>query len=147
MRNKHSLLQPLAAAALCAIAFSPVAAQTTVASTYARNGARATPVDVPVARTVAIYMLEAPRNSGMPVQVTVADSAGQYTASYKLRGSNVAYPMTFEMRDSDIILAGKTAGGTLTLTIRQKDEFETPSDVIGRWALGRQTGELLRASR
>ena len=147
MRNKHSLLQPLAAAALCAIALSPVAAQTTVASTYARNARVATPVDVPVARPVAIYTFEAPRNSGMPIQITVADSAGQYTASYKLRGSNVDHAMTFEMRDADIVLSAETAAGTLTLTIRQKDEFETPSDVIGRWALGRQSGELLRASR
>ena len=92
MRNKHSLLQPLAAAALCAIALSPVSAQTTVASTFTRHARVTTPVDAPAPRPVAIYMFEAPRNSGMPVQVTVSDSAGQYTASYKLRGSDVAHP-------------------------------------------------------
>ncbi|MDB4912753.1 MAG: hypothetical protein JWM95_397 [Gemmatimonadetes bacterium] len=148
MRNRHSLLQPLAAAALCVLTASSSSAQAITASVYSRTGARAViaPTE-PASRVIAIYLFDAPRASGMPVQVTLSDSAGRYSASYKLRGSDVEHAMAFEIRESDMVLTGTTPAGPLTLAVRQKDEFETPSDVIGRWSLGRQSGELLRASR
>lgn len=147
MRNKHSLLQPLAAAALCVIAASTTSAQAAPSAEYARNNVRTavSPVE-PAARVVAIYLFDAPRASGMPVQVTLSDSAGKLSATYKLRGSSTEHVMAFEVADNNVMLSGKTPAGPLVLAIHQKDEFEVPSNVIGRWSLGSQSGELLRAS-
>ena len=148
MRIQHSLLQPLAAAALTAIAFSSVAAQGAALREHSRPIAVAPPsANAPAWRPVAIYLFQSPRNAGMPSQVTVADSSGQLAATFTLRGSNIAHPMFLEIRDDDLVLEGDTPSGPLTLTFPQRKDSDARSAIIGRWSLNGQQGELLRAVR
>ena len=148
MRIQHSLLLPLAAAALTAIAFSPVAAQGAAMREHSRPIAvAAKPTDASAWRPVAIYLFQAPRTAGMPNQVTVADSSGQLAASFTLRGSNIAHPMFLEWRDDDLVLEGDTPSGPLTLIFPQRKDSGARAGIIGRWSLNGQQGELLRAVR
>ena len=148
MRIQHSLLQPLAAAALTAIAFSPVVAQGAAMREHSRPVVVvAKPADASAWRPVAIYLFQSPRNAGMPNRVTVADSSGQLAATFTLRGSNIARPMFLEMRDDDLVLEGDTPSGPLTLTFPQRKDSDARSGIVGRWWLNGQQGELLRAVR
>jgi hypothetical protein len=147
MRTIRSLLSPLAAAALTTAAVSPVAAQRATAADYARpvvrNGAVAPEVSV---RTLAVYQFQAPREAGMPTQVTVADSAGQLVASYDLAGARAARPMAIEVRNNDLVLRAQTPSGLVTFVLYEQNDPDARGEIAGRWSLGGQTGEL-RAAR
>ena len=143
----------LAAAVLCAAAavvvIRPAAAQQGAASGLARpvfaSAARSSRV---VPRTVARYHF-APRRAtgahvaGIPELVTVADSAGQLVASFRLRGDRVSYPMLVTLIGSDLVLQGATPAGVLTLRLDRQSEPEALSrNLSGRWYLGGDEGRL-----
>jgi hypothetical protein len=136
MRIKTSFLSPLTAAALCAALASPAAAQN-VAADYVRSTIEtAAPAEAPVIRTIAVYRFTASRILRLPTTITVADSAGQLIANFRL--PNVANPgaMSVEVMGNDIILQGETPRGLLTLVLYRQNAADVPSDFVGYWSLG-----------
>ena len=144
MSTPHSLHFPLAAAALCAAAFSPVAAQQAAAPDYIRpvvELAAVTP-GAPILRTVAVYRFPSPRDAGMPAQVTLADSSGQLVAAYRLAGARSVSPMMVEVLNNDLVLQGETPSGVLTLVLYRQAAPEATGAFAGHWLLGDRQGEL-----
>jgi hypothetical protein len=144
MRTKLSLLSPLATAALCAAAVSPAAAQRATAPASVRPIVRpaAATAAAPLPRTVAVYRFGAPREAGMPTQVTVADSVGQLVATFRLSGAGAARPMRVDVLNTDLVLQGDTPSGVLTLVLYRQNESEPAGTFAGRWSLGEQQGTL-----
>jgi hypothetical protein len=137
MRTLPSFVLFLAAATVVAPAGAQRATSSRIRAAVSPAGATA-----PTAlRTVAIYNFAASRSTGLPAQVTVADSAGSLVASYRLPDSRIVSPMTVDVRDSDIVLYGATPSGVLTLTLYGQNDSDA-STVIGRWTLGHQQGAL-----
>jgi hypothetical protein len=152
MRTMLSLLSPLTTAAFCAAAALPAAAQRATAPDYVRpvvqNAAGIVHAALP--RTVAVFRFAASQNTDMPAQVTVADSAGELVATYRLAGARGAGPMTVDVLNTDLVLQGETPSGALTLVLyRQNDpEVAAARAIVGRWSLGDHQGELRgRAAR
>jgi hypothetical protein len=144
MRNLQSFLSPLAIAALCATAGRPAAAQRAAAPDYVRPVVQnaAAPTEPAALRTVAIYRFSGARNLDMPTQVTVADSAGELVATFRLSGNRSAGPMVVAMRDTALVLRGETRKGLLTLVLYNPEEAQVAGQIVGRWSLGEYQGEL-----
>jgi hypothetical protein len=134
----RTILPILAAAALGAVAASPVAAQQAAAT----NLARPIVPKAPAPRLLATYRVTAERDGAMPAVVTVADSAGALVASYRLPGARDAQPMEVFVMDADLVLQGETPSGLLTLQLAGLNEAEAGRRISGRWWLGRQSGAL-----
>lgn len=149
MRALASLLPPLAAVLISA-AVQPARAQQAVARDDARPVVRrlAAPAGLVATRTLAVYQLTAPRATGMPARVTVADSASRLVASFRLAGAGSARPMLVEVLGSDLVLQGETPDGVLTLRLYDGNGSAPQDTVSGRWWLGHQEGALRgRAAR
>jgi hypothetical protein len=144
MRNRLSLLSPLAIAALCAGAVSPAAAQRAIAPNYVRpvveRGSITT--DAPMVRTVAVYKFASPREMGLPAEVTLSDSTGQLVATFRLPGARTASPMMVDILDTDLVLQGQTPLGVLTLVLYRQAIADKAGDFIGRYTLAGWHGEL-----
>lgn len=145
MRSTLSLRSSLTLAAFCAAAGSPVAAQSAVASNV-RAVVNAASADVAAPRTVAIYTFGSSRSAGLPAQVTVLDSAGTWSANFRLPGSHAANPMAVDAREGNLYLQGNTPAGTLNLVL-YATESDAAGAVIGRWSVGSNEGELLRGTK
>jgi hypothetical protein len=144
MRTKTSYLSSLTALALCAALASPVAAQN-VASDYIRPAVeKIATVEAPVVRTIAVYRFTASRILRLPTTITVADSAGQLVANFKL--ASVANPgaMSVEVMGNDLILQGETPSGLLTLVLYRQNAADVPSTFVGWWSLGNEEHGDLR---
>ena len=138
----RSLVSPVAAAVLALAGTTTASAQSTVASANVRLATRSTDiVDAPRQRTLAIFQIDGSQ-TGLPAQVTVADSAGKLVASYRLRGGWAERPMTVEVADSDILLQAQTPRGTLTMVLYQQNDPDVAAPLLGLWALGTRQGEL-----
>jgi hypothetical protein len=144
MRTIRSLLSPLAAAALCAAAVRPAAAQRATAADYARPVVRngAATAEAAVIRTVAVYQIQAPREAGMPTRITVADSAGQLVAFGDFPGARAVRPMAVDVHDNDLVLSGETPKGLVTFVLYEQNDPAARGAIAGNWSLGRQKGEL-----
>jgi hypothetical protein len=129
-------LAPVAALLLAAAAARPAAAQAAAQSDARR-------VDVAVAsaaRPVAQYRIRVSR-ADLPTQVTVADSAGDLVASYRLDGDAAARPMAITVNGSDLVLSADTQAGPLTLVL-DRQNGDGGKAVTGRWRIGRDEGLL-----
>jgi hypothetical protein len=126
----------LATAALLAAAAPPARAQA---------AAVAVPVYRAVApaavRPLAVYRFTTSRVAGLPAEVTVADSAGQLVASYRLPGDRADQPMLALIVGDDLVLQAETPRGVLTLQLRQQADAE-PTVVTGTWRLEDREGSL-----
>ena len=137
MRTKLSFLSAIA---LSAVLASPAAAQA-VANNYVRPVVEKT--DAPVIRTIAIYKFTASRILRLPTTITVADSAGQLIANFRLANASEAGAMSVDVMGNDIILQGETPRGLLTLVLYRANAADVPSSFIGYWSLGNdEHGEL-----
>ena len=144
MRPSLSLRSSLTLAALCAAAGSPVAAQQSAVAANVRAAVNtSTAPEAPLPRTVAVYTFGSSRSAGLPAQVTVADSAGTWFASFRMPGARELRPMAVDARDGDLYLQGETSVGVLTLVLYPIDSSEA-GIVIGRWSVGNNEGELRR---
>jgi hypothetical protein len=143
MRTKTLFLSPITAVALCAALASPAAAQN-VASDYVRPAVEAARVDAPVVRTIAVYKFTASRILRLPTTITVADSAGQLIANFRL--ANFANPgaMSVEVMGNDLVLQGETPSGLLTLVLYRQNAADVPSTFVGWWSLGNEEHGDLR---
>ena len=132
-----------AAAALAVVGISsPAHAQRAIASNVVRTAVQPVAEDAAILRTVAIYQFEASRTTGMPNQVTLADSLGKLFATFTLPGNRTEQPMMVDVTESDIVLQGQTPAGIVTLMLYQRsDAALTP--LRGKWFLGERQGELL----
>jgi len=137
MRTKLSFLSAIA---LSAVLASPAAAQA-VANNYVRPVVEKT--DAPVIRTIAIYKFTASRILRLPTTITVADSAGQLIANFRLANASEVGAMSVDVMGNDIILQGETPRGLLTLVLYRANAADVPSSFIGYWSLGNEEhGEL-----
>ncbi len=136
MRSIRTLLTIAAATTLGAASFSPAAAQ---AGNYAA-APRATYAD-PIVRTLATYRFASARVTGMPFEVTIADSAGTLVGSYRLRGSATQRPMIVTTTGSDLVLQGATPHGVLTIRLDDQNGGADTA-ITGHWWLGNQEGDL-----
>ena len=142
MRTSLSLRSSLTLAAFCAAVGSPAAAQSAVAANV-RAVVNASPSADAIPRTVAVYNFGTTRSFGMPSQVTVLDSAGTYQATFRLPGSTATHEMAVDAHSGDLYLQGVTPSGVLTLVLFPS-ESNSAGEVIGRWQVGANEGELLR---
>jgi hypothetical protein len=142
MRILHSFFSPLAVVTLCTAAASPAAAQQ-ASSEHVRPALRlATFPGTPApTRTVAVYRFSASSPTGIPAQVTIADSAGTLVATLR-RSTGGRLPMAIAVSDTDIMLQAATPDGLLTLVFYEQNDAETAGTLIGRWRLGEREGEL-----
>jgi hypothetical protein len=127
----------LAAAVLFAATGRPAAAQQIAVAALARP---VVTVDA-APRTVAEYRFAAPRRTGLPAQMTVADSAGVLVASFRLAGERAWRPMTIAVFNTGLVLQGETPSGVLTLELYVQNE-PMAGDFVGRWHLGEESGKL-----
>ena len=146
MRTSLSLRSSLTLAAFCAAVGSPVAAQSAVAGNVRATINASATTDVTTPRTIAIYNFGVSRNAGMPTQVTVADSAGTYLATFRLPGSSAIHEMAVDAHLGDLYLQGVTPSGVLTLVLFPSDT-NAAGEVLGRWSVGSNEGELLRGAK
>ena len=145
MRTKTSFLSTLMAVALSAALVTPATAQS-VATAYSRSTVvdKAATADAPAIRTIAIYRFTASRILRLPTTITVADSAGQLVANFKLANVANPGPMSVDVMGNDIILQGETPRGLLTLVLYRQNAGDAPSDFIGYWSLGTEEHGDLR---
>ena len=137
MRTKTSFFSAIA---LSAVLASPAAAQA-VATNYVRPVVEKS--DAPVIRTIAIYKFTASRILRLPTTITVADSAGQLVANFRLANTTEPGAMSVEVMGNDIILQGETPRGLLTLVLYRQNAADVPSSFVGYWSLGTEEhGEL-----
>ncbi len=136
MRSIRTLLTIAAATTLGAASFSPAAAQ---AGNYAA-APRATYAD-PIVRTLATYRFATAHVSGMPFEVTIADSAGTLVGTYRAHGSAAPQPMIVTSTGADLVLQGTTPHGVLTLRLDNQNGG-SDSAITGHWWLGNQEGDL-----
>lgn len=141
MRPPASFYSLFAAAALVVAAGSPAAAQSSVATGYARLAANRTASPDARVRKLATYDFDSPLE-GMPARVTVADSAGTLVASFRARGTRFDQPMKVAVADRDILLEGQTVRGLLTIVLYDQNDAVPAGSIIGTWALGAYQGEL-----
>ena len=146
MRTSLSLRSSLTLAAFCAVAGSPVAAQSAVAGNVRAIVNASVSTDAETPHTIAVYTFGAARSAGLPSQVTVMDSAGTYQASFRLPGSGAIHEMVVEAHAGDLYLQGVTPNGILTLVLFPS-ETDDAGAVIGRWQVGTGEGELLRRAK
>jgi hypothetical protein len=128
-------LPSLAAALVAAAVARPASAQAA-----AQSDVRRAEVAVAAARPVAIYQMRASR-AELPAEVTVADSAGDIVASYRVRGDDAPRPMTISVDGSDLVLRAETRSGPLTLVL-DRQNGDGGRVVTGRWRLGHDGGPL-----
>lgn len=145
MRTSHSLRSSLTLAAFCAAVGSPVAAQSAVAGNVRAVINASTSADI-APRTIAIYSFGSSRSAGVPSQVTVLDSAGTFQANFRLPGSSEMHEMAVDAIKGDLYLQGVTPSGVLTLVL-YPSETDRAGEVIGRWQVGSNDGELLRRAK
>ena len=141
MRTPASFYSLFAAAALVVAAGSPVAAQSSVATGYARLAANRTASPDARIRTLATYDFDS-SFEGMPTRVTVADSAGTLVASFRARGTRFDQPMKVAVADRDILLEGQTVRGVLTIVLYDQNDPMSAGTLLGAWTLGSYQGEL-----
>jgi hypothetical protein len=141
MRTWLTLASPLAALALgVAAAARPAAAQRAVAEN-ARPAA--VPTTTVALRPVAAYRFAAsPRTTGLPDEVTLADSNGVLVASFRVAGARESRPMLVDVLDTDLVLQGETPTGVLTLRLYGQNEVASTGVFEGRWWLGERAGDL-----
>lgn len=84
--------------------------------------------------------------AGLPVEVTVADSAGQLVASYQPDGGRAAHPMAVTVLNTDLVLQAETSSGLLTLRLDGQNA-PVPGPVTGHWWLGAASGALRGRTR
>ena len=130
---------------LPALALS-VAAQSAAAQDASRDRARpelpaATATPPAALRTLATYRFVGVRAGAMPAEVTVADSAGQLVARFRMAGGAAAEPMLLTVLGADLVLQGATPAGVLTFRLYGQAEGETP-ELAGRWWLAGAEGRL-----
>ena len=141
----HTILSPcwtrLAAAMLLAATVRPAAAQKAPASERARSEVRHAAVSADaVPRTVAEYVFTTSRRGGLPSLVTIADSAGELVASFRVVGERAVRPMMIVVLDTGLVLQGETPDGLLTLEFYGQNEGV--GNFVGRWHLGQDSGPL-----
>jgi hypothetical protein len=143
MRVPFAFLAPLAAAVHIATVpvRSAVAQPAAAARAVPAVPAGAVTVD-PAPRTVATYRFTAARDPFMPIEVTIADSAGVPVATFRLPGDRAARPMAVDLTDTDVALHGETPDGVLTLLFYQPRAASDAGTIAGRWWLGERSGEL-----
>ena len=133
MRLIRSILAPLAVVALSA-AVRPAIAQQAATAEKVRpvvNSAHAN-ADTVRLRTLAVYRFSNASVTGMPSQVTVADSSGELVASFRRAGTANATPMLVDVLDNDITLHGATPSGVLTLVLFGQNDPTAAGALIGR---------------
>jgi hypothetical protein len=138
MRTRFSLLAPLAAVALCTAAARPVAAQNAAVPDHIHFVERAAP---PAPRTIVVYRFVT-RDPLLPVQVTIADSAGRLVGTFRLPGERDARPMQVDILENDLVLQANTPSGVLTIVLYRQNDSETTGSFKGEWILGTRQGEL-----
>ena len=123
-------------AAIIAAAATPAAAQD-----LSKDAVRPAPT-IAVTREVAKYHFRVGREWGLPVEVTIADRAGELVASYRLPGQRTAQPMLVTVLDLDLVLQAETDKGVLTLQLFEQNGPTMKRPVVGQWTLGSRSGEL-----
>lgn len=143
MRVIRSILAPLAVLALSASG-RPASAQQAATADNVRPamGAVRENADTVRLRTLAVYHFTASSISGLPSQVTVADSAGALVATFRRAGTSTVTPMLVDVLDTDITLHGATPSGVLTLVLFGQNDPTITDALIGRWTLGDRQGVL-----
>jgi hypothetical protein len=137
---RATTLSTLAAALVLAAAARPASAQATAQAAAQSDIRRA---DVPVAtaaRPVALYRIRA-AHAELPTYVTVADSAGDLVASYRVDGDSMPRAMLISVDGSDLVLRAETRSGPLTMVLDRQNGDGGPA-VTGRWRIGQREGML-----
>jgi hypothetical protein len=140
-----SLVAPRPAAAQAAVpqaAVPPIAAQVAAQADVGRPAAPA----AALVRTAATFRFARRDAAGFPAEVTVADSAGQLVARYRLDGDRAARPMAVTVIDTDLVLQAETRSGLLTVVLDGQNA-QAPGPVTGRWWLGDADGTLRGRTR
>lgn len=128
----------LVPAAAIAMAAAPAAAQQGTARLVANTG------PVPASATVvpvAVYRFRAAHAAGIPAQITVADSAGQLVASFRLPDEARSHPMMVDADGGGLVLQGETPAGILTLLFSDPDA-NSAGATAGHWWLEGRDGDL-----
>ena len=144
MRTMLSLLSPLATAAVFSTAAMAQQATTIASARPVAN--RAAAEDVALVRTVAVYTFVGPHATGMPTQVTVADSLGRLVATLRVPSLASPRPMLVESLDTGLLLQAETPAGTFTLVLYEYGQ-QPEGAIVGRWILGDREGKLRAAAR
>ena len=140
----HKSLYVLATAAT--LAFASGAAQ---AMPISGNGLRDALDATNMVEKTAVYIVEGRRycfyfsgwhGADLPSEVTLADSAGTFVASYRTRRATDVRPMAVSVYGADVVATGMTAAGLLTLHLHDQNGDGTA--LVGRWMLGEQEGSL-----
>ena len=93
-------------------------------------------------RPVGLYRFGWRHAAGLPSELTVADSAGQLIARYRLGDDRAAHPMTVTVRDTDLLLHAETPSGRLTVRLDDQNGTSAAGPMTGRWWLGDARGTL-----
>src|SRR5215217_4880102 len=131
----------LLAAALVLVTARAASAQQAAAPSLVR------PVSATAAetRTVAVYRFTRSRVAGLPSEVTVADSAGQLVARYRLAAGGAEQPMLLTFIGDKLVLQSETPQGVLTLLLQEP--VDGSRVVTGFWQIEGQRGELRGRTR
>lgn len=134
----RSTVSRLSLAAALLVAAAPQARAQAAVATPVRPAVRIDGALEP--RLLAVYRFNPAPIDGIPAEVTVADSAGQLVAWFRLPGDRVAQPMLAVVVGDDLVLQGETPRGVLTLQLAEANE--EPSQIVGRWRLEEREGTL-----
>jgi hypothetical protein len=134
---RHTSFYSILAAGAMFAAPAPVVAQ----QPYARLATNSAADPRPITRTLATYDFDS-SFEGMPIRVTVADSAGALVAWFRPRGAGADQPMKVAVADRDILLEGQTARGPFTMVLYEQNDPAYPGTIIGTWTLADRQGEL-----
>jgi hypothetical protein len=141
MRIKLSSVSTLAVVALCLGLGRPAGAQLAAVSNDAAPVVSRAALDINAPRPVAQYRFRVPHQFGLPWTVTVADSAGELVASFRLPNERESRPMLLVVIDTALVLQGETPSGVLTIQLYGQTAPGS-STFAGRWKLGPDEGRL-----
>jgi hypothetical protein len=104
---------------------------------------RARPVALTdVVHPIATYRFVGWRGADLPTEVSLADSAGTFVASFRTPRTNVAHPMSVDVRGENVYMIGETSAGTLSIEFYERTRGSRDGVIEGRWTLGTRSGEL-----
>jgi hypothetical protein len=146
--------RPAVAAAIAATITAALAAPRPAAAQAAAPAAAQADVrrpDAPataaILRPAATFRFARRDAAAFPTDVTVADSAGQLVARYRLDGDRVARPMVVTVIDTSLVLQAETPSGQLLTILLDGQNAPSSGPVTGRWWLGEASGALRGRSR
>ena len=138
MRSLRSLL----ALSLCTAAALGADARAALAQ-HASSPDRARPAaPADVVHPIVTYRFVGWRGADLPTEVSLADSAGTFVASFRTPRTPDARPMSVDVRGENVYMIGETAAGVLSIEFYERSRGARDGVLEGRWTLGTRSGEL-----